>query len=62
MNTILIGFSQDMWQYISIGYFTQKTNKKEVGSSTMPHKVNPIDFENCEGNLGLSNALALHFA
>jgi adenylosuccinate lyase len=60
MNTILIGFSRDFWQYISLGYITQKTKKNEVGSSTMPHKVNPIDFENAEGNLGLANSLALH--
>ena len=50
-----------MWGYISIGYFKQKAKQGEVGSSTMPHKVNPIDFENCEGSLGLSNSLALHF-
>lgn len=57
-NTILIGLSQDFWHYISLGYFLQKTLEGEVGSSTMPHKVNPIDFENCEGNLGLSNGLS----
>ncbi|KAM3142480.1 hypothetical protein pb186bvf_005382 [Paramecium bursaria] len=61
INTILIGFSRDMWQYISINYFGQLSVKGEVGSSTMPHKVNPIDFENCEGNLGLANSLAQHF-
>ena len=61
-NTILIGFCRDMWNYISIGYFKQKTKASEVGSSTMPHKVNPIDFENAEGNLGLSNALLNHFS
>lgn len=61
MNTIMIGFSRDMWNYISINYFEQKTIKTEVGSSTMPHKVNPIDFENCEGNLGMANAMAQHF-
>ena len=61
-NTILIGFSQDIWQYISIGYFKQKTKKNEIGSSTMPHKVNPIDFENCEGNLGMANSIMHHFS
>lgn len=50
-----------MWNYISIGYFRQKSKKEEVGSSTMPHKVNPIDFENCEGNLGVANSLMNHF-
>jgi adenylosuccinate lyase len=50
-----------MWNYISIGYFKQKTKAGEIGSSTMPHKVNPIDFENCEGNLGLSNSLGNFF-
>ena len=50
-----------MWGYISLGYFKQKPKKGEIGSSTMPHKVNPIDFENCEGNLGLANSLSLHF-
>ena len=53
INTILIDFSRDMWQYISMGYFKQKIKEGEVGSSAMPHKVNPIDFENAEGNLGL---------
>jgi adenylosuccinate lyase len=62
INNILLDYSQDMWQYISMGYFTQKTVSGEVGSSTMPHKVNPIDFENAEGNLGLANALFQHFA
>ena len=62
INTILIGFSRDMWMYISRGVFRQKVVKKEVGSSAMPHKVNPIDFENAEGNLGLSNTLFSHFA
>ena len=62
INTILIGFSRDMWMYISRGVFRQKVIAGEVGSSTMPHKVNPIDFENAEGNLGLSNALFKHFA
>jgi adenylosuccinate lyase len=56
-NTILIDFNRDIWGYISLGYFKQKTIAGEVGSSTMPHKVNPIDFENSEGNLGLANAL-----
>ena len=59
-NTILIDFCRDMWGYISLGYFRQKTVANEVGSSTMPHKVNPIDFENAEGNLGIANALLLH--
>ena len=61
-NTILIDFCRDMWSYISIHYFKQKTIAGEVGSSTMPHKVNPIDFENAEGNLGLANALFDHLA
>ncbi len=60
-NTILIGFARDMWSYISIDYFKQETRAGEVGSSTMPHKVNPIDFENAEGNLGVANSLAAHF-
>jgi adenylosuccinate lyase len=59
-NTILIDFCRDIWSYISIGYFRQKTVAGEVGSSTMPHKVNPIDFENAEGNLGIANALFGH--
>ncbi len=62
IDTILIGFSRDVWMYISRGVFKQKTVAGEVGSSTMPHKVNPIDFENAEGNLGLANALFDHFA
>ena len=62
VNSILIDFNRDIWAYISIGYFKQKTIKNEVGSSTMPHKVNPIDFENSEGNLGMSNALLNHFS
>jgi adenylosuccinate lyase len=62
LNTILIDFSRDCWSYISIGYFRQKTVAGEVGSSTMPHKVNPIDFENAEGNLGLANAVFTHLA
>ncbi|MGI9238744.1 MAG: adenylosuccinate lyase [Woeseiaceae bacterium] len=61
-NTVLIDFSRDVWGYISLGYFKQSVAKGEVGSSTMPHKVNPIDFENAEGNLGLANALLGHFA
>jgi len=59
-NTVLIDFSRDVWGYISLGYFKQKTVAGEVGSSTMPHKVNPIDFENAEGNLGLANAIFHH--
>ena len=59
-NTILIDFCRDIWSYISVGYFRQKTVEGEVGSSTMPHKVNPIDFENAEGNLGLANAILGH--
>ncbi len=61
-NTILLDFNRDVWGYISLGYFRQKTNPGEVGSSTMPHKVNPIDFENSEGNLGLANAIFGHLA
>ena len=61
-HTILIDLCRDIWAYISIGYFKQKTVEGEVGSSTMPHKVNPIDFENAEGNLGVSNALLEHLA
>ena len=57
INTILIDFNRDIWQYISMDYFKQKINKDEVGSSAMPHKVNPIDFENSEGNLGIANAI-----
>jgi len=60
LDTILIDFSRDIWSYISIGYFRQKTVDGEVGSSTMPHKVNPIDFENAEGNLGIANAIFAH--
>ncbi|MDF1795856.1 MAG: adenylosuccinate lyase [Coxiellaceae bacterium] len=62
INNILMDLSRDIWGYISLGYFSQKQIKGEVGSSTMPHKVNPIDFENAEGNLGLANALANHMA
>ncbi|WP_373181730.1 adenylosuccinate lyase [Halomonas campaniensis] len=61
-NTILIDFDRDVWGYISLGYFKQKTVEGEIGSSTMPHKVNPIDFENSEGNLGLANAILGHLA
>ena len=61
-NTVLIDLSRDLWGYISLGYFKQKTKPGEVGSSTMPHKVNPIDFENAEGNFGLANALLTHLA
>jgi adenylosuccinate lyase len=61
-NTIMIDFNRDIWGYISVGYFKQKTIAGEVGSSTMPHKVNPIDFENSEGNLGLANAIFQHLA
>jgi len=61
-NTVLLDFTRDIWGYISIGYFRQRTVAGEVGSSTMPHKVNPIDFENAEGNLGLANALFGHLA
>jgi adenylosuccinate lyase len=62
VNNILIDFSRDVWQYISMNYFRQRINKNEVGSSAMPHKVNPIDFENAEGNLGVANALFDHLA
>ncbi len=62
LNTVLIDFSRDVWGYISVGYFKQRAVAGEVGSSTMPHKVNPIDFENAEGNLGIANALLDHFA
>ena len=61
-NSILLGLDRDLWGYISLGYFRQKTKKGEVGSSTMPHKVNPIDFENSEGNIGVANALLRHLA
>jgi adenylosuccinate lyase len=61
-NTILIDFSRDIWGYVSLGYFKQRLRKGEIGSSTMPHKVNPIDFENAEGNLGLANALLRHLS
>lgn len=62
INTILIDFNRDMWGYIALNYFKQKAYKHEVGSSVMPHKVNPIDFENAEGNLGIANALLEHMA
>lgn len=62
LNTILIDFNRDIWGYISLGYFKQKTIAGEIGSSTMPHKVNPIDFENSEGNLGIANAVFTHLA
>ena len=62
INTIIIDLDRDMWTYISMGYFTQKIKKGEVGSSAMPHKVNPIDFENSEGNLGLANAIFAYLA
>ena len=62
LNTIMIDFSRDCWSYISIGYFKQRTVAGEVGSSTMPHKVNPIDFENAEGNFGIANAMLTHMA
>src|SRR5271165_3361480 len=62
VNTVLLDLARDLWTYISLGYFQQRMIEGEVGSSTMPHKVNPIDFENAEGNLGLANALLGHFA
>jgi adenylosuccinate lyase len=62
INTIILDLDRDVWGYVSLGYFRQKTREGEVGSSTMPHKVNPIDFENSEGNLGLANALLRHLA
>jgi adenylosuccinate lyase len=62
INTVLVDLCRDFWGYISLGYFRQRPNANEVGSSTMPHKVNPIDFENAEGNLGVANALLRHFA
>jgi adenylosuccinate lyase len=61
-NTVLLDACRDIWTYISLGYFNQKIKESEIGSSTMPHKINPIDFENAEGNLGLANALFDHFA
>jgi adenylosuccinate lyase len=62
LNTVLIDIDRDLWGYISLGYFRQRVKEGEVGSSTMPHKVNPIDFENSEGNLGLANAMLQHLA
>jgi len=62
INTIVLDLDRDLWGYVALGYFRQKANEGEVGSSTMPHKVNPIDFENSEGNLGLANALLRHLA
>jgi len=62
INNILIDFCRDVWMYVSAEYFKQKTKKGEIGSSAMPHKVNPIDFENAEGNLGIANALFEHFS
>ena len=62
LNTVLVDFARDAWGYISLGYFRSRAAAGEVGSSTMPHKVNPIDFENAEGNLGLANALLDHLA
>ena len=62
INTILIDLNRDLWSYISMNYFTQKIKKNEIGSSTMPHKVNPIDFENSEGNLGVANAIFAHLS
>ncbi|HXP52306.1 MAG TPA: lyase family protein, partial [Bacteroidia bacterium] len=62
INTIYIDMCRDMWSYISMGYFKQKLKEGEIGSSAMPHKVNPIDFENAEGNLGIANALFEHLA
>jgi adenylosuccinate lyase len=61
-NTILLDLNRDIWGYISLGYFKQRTKAGEIGSSTMPHKVNPIDFENSEGNLGMANAVLKHMA
>src|SRR5699024_1990767 len=61
INTILIDFSRDLWTYISMDYFKQKIKEGQIGSSAMPHKVNPIDFENAEGKLGMSSALLVHF-
>mgnify|MGYP003342054098 CR=1 FL=1 len=61
-NTILIDWARDVWGYVSLGYFKQRLKAGEIGSSTMPHKVNPIDFENAEGNLGLANALLRHLS
>ena len=62
VNTVLLDLDRDLWGYISLGYFKQKLKAGEIGSSTMPHKINPIDFENSEGNLGVANALLRHLA
>ena len=62
INTIIIDLDRDIWTYVSMDYFKQKIKKGEVGSSAMPHKVNPIDFENSEGNLGMANAIFEHLA
>jgi adenylosuccinate lyase len=62
INTIILDLNRDIWTYISLDYFSLKMSKNEVGSSTMPHKVNPIDFENAEGNIGLSNAIFSHLS
>ena len=62
LNTILIDLSRDIWLYVSMDYFKQKIKAGEVGSSAMPHKVNPIDFENAEGNLGMANAIFEHLS
>jgi len=62
INTIMVGLNRDLWMYISMNYFKQKIKEGEIGSSAMPHKVNPIDFENSEGNLGVANALFEHFS
>jgi adenylosuccinate lyase len=62
INAILIDLDRDIWGYVSLGYFRQRTKAGEIGSSTMPHKVNPIDFENSEGNLGMANALLRHLS
>jgi adenylosuccinate lyase len=62
INTVLLDLARDLWSYVALGYFTQRPVDAEVGSSTMPHKINPIDFENAEGNLGIANALLGHFA
>jgi len=61
-NVILLDLNRDVWGYVSLGYFTQRLREGEIGSSTMPHKVNPIDFENSEGNIGLANALLRHLS
>jgi adenylosuccinate lyase len=62
INTILLDLSKDIWQYVAMNYFKQKIKAGEIGSSAMPHKVNPIDFENAEGNLGIANALLEHLS